>query len=170
MAYVVTGGTGFIGRHLLVALAKRGKPVHVLVRERSKGKLADLGLKGLKPLVGDVTRKGLGLSAADRKRVAGAEVFHLAAVYDLAADEEANRLANVEGTRNVVAFANAIGAARLHHVSSIAVAGGHFKGKFTEEMFDEGQQLDQPYYQTKFEAEKLVREGKGNNLRVVENE
>ncbi len=158
MAYVVTGGTGFIGRRLLAELVKRGKPVHVLVRERSKGKLAELGLKGLKPLVGDLTRKGLGLSAGDRKRVAGAEVFHLAAVYDLEADEEANRLANVEGTRNVVAFANAIGAARLHHVSSIAIAGGQFKGQFTEEMFDEGQKLDQPYYQTKFEAEKLVRE------------
>lgn len=39
------------------------------------------------------------------------------------------------------------------------MAGGHFKGQFTEEMFDEGQKLDQPYYQTKFEAEKLVREG-----------
>ena len=43
-------------------------------------------------------------------------------------------------------------------MSSIAVAGARWKGKFTEEMFDEGQVLDHPYYRTKFEAEKLVRE------------
>jgi len=63
----------------------------------------------------------------------------------------------VEGTRNVVRFANAVRAARLHHVSSIAVAGGSFRGEFTEDSFDEGQELGQPYYRTKFDAEKIVR-------------
>jgi NAD(P)-dependent dehydrogenase (short-subunit alcohol dehydrogenase family)/thioester reductase-like protein len=85
-------------------------------------------------------------------------VFHLAAVYDLEADDQANELANVQGTRNAVAFANAIRASRFHHVSSIVVAGARFKGEFTEEMFDEGQVLDNPYYRTKFEAERIVRE------------
>ena len=157
MSYVVTGGTGFIGRHLLRELDRRGEPVHVLVRPQSAGKLDALGLRHARPLVGDVTEPGLGV---DRTRLAGlaaAEVFHLAAIYDLEAGEEANRLANVEGTRNVVAFANEIRAARLHHVSSIAVAGAGFKGPFTEDMLDEGQPLDQPYYRTKFEAERIVR-------------
>ena len=58
----------------------------------------------------------------------------------------------------MVALANAVGAARLHHVSSIAVAGGKWKGDFTEEMFDEGQELDHPYYATKYEAESIVRD------------
>jgi NAD(P)-dependent dehydrogenase (short-subunit alcohol dehydrogenase family) len=157
MAYLVTGGTGFLGRHLLHELSRRGRPVYVLVRERSLQRLEQLQVPNVRPLVGDVTRKGLGVRSRP-PGLRGAEVFHLAAVYDLEADEEANRLANVEGTRNVLEFARRIGAARFHHMSSIAVAGARFKGTFTEDMFDEGQVLDHPYYRTKFEAEKLVRE------------
>jgi NAD(P)-dependent dehydrogenase (short-subunit alcohol dehydrogenase family) len=156
-AYLVTGGTGFIGRRLVAELAKRKQPVHVLVREQSRGKLKAAG-RNVHPLVGDITETNLGVKKADLARLKGAEVFHLAAVYDLEADDAANERANVTGTRNAVAFANAVKAVRLHHVSSIAVAGGKFKGDFTEAMFDEGQALDHPYYRTKFEAEKIVRE------------
>jgi NAD(P)-dependent dehydrogenase (short-subunit alcohol dehydrogenase family)/dTDP-4-dehydrorhamnose reductase len=56
----------------------------------------------------------------------------------------------------VVALAEQLGA-RLHNVSSIAVAGGKWKGKFTEDMFEAGQALEHPYYKTKYEAESLVR-------------
>jgi NAD(P)-dependent dehydrogenase (short-subunit alcohol dehydrogenase family) len=158
MAYVVTGGTGFIGRHLLRELDRRGQPIHVLVRPQSVAKVERLGLRNARPLVGDITSPGLGVAAGELEGLAGAEVFHLAAVYDLEAGEEANQLANVGGTRHVIEFAGRIGAARLHHVSSIAVAGAGFKGPFTEDMLDAGQPLDEPYYRTKFEAERLVRE------------
>ena len=157
MAIIVTGGTGFVGRHLLAELARRKEPIHVLVREQSVGKVKGQP-RHVQPLVGDITARGLGLSKKDLDALRGAEVFHLAAVYDLEASEEANQRANVGGTRHVVEFANRIKATRLHHVSSIAVAGGKFKGEFTESMFDEGQSLDNPYYRTKFEAEKIVRE------------
>ena len=157
MAYVVTGGTGFIGRYLLHELDRRGQPIHVLVRPQSVAKLQALGLQHARPLIGDITRSALGVEADELSRLRGAEVFHLAAVYDLAADEEANQLANVGGTRHAVDFANRIKAGRLHHMSSIAVAGAHFRGAFTEDMFDEGQKLDQPYYRTKFDAEQVVR-------------
>jgi NAD(P)-dependent dehydrogenase (short-subunit alcohol dehydrogenase family) len=161
MAYLVTGGTGFIGRHLLQVLSRRGQPIHALVREASADKLNRLGLPNVRPLIGDLTRPGLGLSDAGRAAVPSTdlEVFHLAAVYDLEADEEANQTANVEGTRHVVELSAEVGAVRLHHMSSIVVAGGKFKGTFTEDMFDEGQVLDHPYYQTKFEAERIVRGG-----------
>jgi NAD(P)-dependent dehydrogenase (short-subunit alcohol dehydrogenase family) len=165
MAYVVTGGTGFMGRHLLRALSRRGQPVHVLVREQSRERLERLGLPNITPLIGDLTSKGLGVGSRVRS-MRGAEVFHLGAVYDLDADDEASRLANVEGTRHVLEFARRIGAARLHHMSSIAIAGVKFKGTFTEDMFDEGQVLDHPYYRTKFEAEKLVREQSDVPFRV----
>jgi len=165
MAYVVTGGTGFIGRRLVAELAKGTEPVHVLVRKQSAGKLKGAG-RTVKPLVGDITKKNLGLARAGLAALKGAEVFHLAAVYDLEADAAANQAANVEGTRNVVAFANAIKARRLHHVSSIAVAGAGCKGDFSEEMFDEGQKLDHPYYRTKFDAEKIVREEARTPFRI----
>jgi NAD(P)-dependent dehydrogenase (short-subunit alcohol dehydrogenase family) len=165
MAYVVTGGTGFIGRHLLSELSRRGRPVHALVREQSREKLERLGLPNVRPLVGDLTKSGLGVGPRTAE-LRGAEVFHLAAIYDLDADEEASRLANVEGTRHVLEFASRIGAARLHHMSSIAVAGAKFKGIFTEDMVDEGQVLDHPYYSTKVEAEKLVREQSAVPFRI----
>jgi thioester reductase-like protein len=82
--------------------------------------------------------------------------FHLAAVYDMTADDERNRVANVEGTRHAVELANAIGAGCFHHSSSIAAA-GLYKGLFREDMFDEGQELDHPYHRTKFESEKIAR-------------
>lgn len=163
MDYFVTGATGFIGRHLLPLLLARADTVHVLVRQGSRARFAALRErfdpegKRLLAVIGDVCEPLLGLGAADRKALSGAAVFHLAAVYDLLADEKETELANVRGTRHVVELANDIGAVCLHHVSSIAVA-GRYKGSFTEAMFDEGQPLDHPYYRTKYEAERIVRE------------
>ncbi|MDQ3357238.1 MAG: SDR family oxidoreductase, partial [Actinomycetota bacterium] len=92
-------------------------------------------------------------------------LFHLAAIYDLEADEESSRRANVDGTRHAVEFANARGAKLFHHVSSLAVA-GRYDGLFREDMFDEGQKLDHPYFATKWEAEKVVRDELDVPLRV----
>ena len=160
MVRLVTGGTGFIGRHLLRRLALRDGTTYVLVRPGSRKRLEVL-LDGIgagdrvQPVEGDITQPSLGI--ADSRQLQGADVYHLAAVYDLEATEADNQRANVEGTRSVVELATRIGA-RVHHMSSIAVAGAKWKGPFTEEMFDEGQALDHPYYRTKFEAEKIVRD------------
>ena len=160
MVRLVTGGTGFIGRHLLRELARRDGDTWVLVREASLPRfetlVAGFGARDrIRAVTGDITRLDLGGDFDTRLK--GADVYHLAAVYDLEASEEANQRANVEGTANVVALVQRIGG-RIHHMSSIAVAGGKWRGKFTEEMFAEGQSLDHPYYRTKYEAERLVRE------------
>ena len=163
MEYFVTGATGFIGKQLLPLLLARGGEVGVLVRQGSGARFAALrerlGADGrrLRLVTGDIAHEGLGVSAEDRDRLRGANLFHLAAVYDLRASEEESERANVTGTRHVVGFANAIDARCLQLVSSIAVA-GHYEGEFTEAMFDEGQELDHPYYRTKFESEKIVRD------------
>ncbi|MEO8743723.1 MAG: SDR family oxidoreductase [Candidatus Dormiibacterota bacterium] len=161
MVRLVTGGTGFIGRFLLRELARREGTTYVLVRAGSRDRLEahidSMGAKDcLRPVLGDITAPALGLGAAEQGRLKGADVYHLAAVYDLESSEEENEAANVGGTQHVVELTTTIGG-RLHHVSSIAVAGSKWKGKFTEEMSDEGQALDHPYYRTKFEAEALVR-------------
>ena len=162
MAQLVTGGTGFIGRRLLRELAKRAETTYVLVRAGSRERLEAYieslaATNRLKPVEGDITAPLLGLGAADLGHLKGAEIYHLAAVYNLESSAEENEQANVGGTRHVIEVATKAGG-RLHHVSSIAVAGSKWKGKFTEDMFDEGQVLDHPYYRTKFEAERLVRE------------
>ncbi len=109
-------------------------------------------------MIGDLSRPRLGLSEEQVAQLRGQvdHFFHLAAVYDLTADEERNRIANVEGTRHAVELANAVQASCFHHTSSIAAAGRH-QGLFREDMFDEGQKLDHPYHRTKFEAEKIAR-------------
>ncbi len=162
MSYFVTGATGFIGRHLVERLLEREGEIYVLVREGSRERLDALmdgwgGGDRIKPVVGDLSEAMLGISDADLEALQGVEhVFHLAAIYDMGADETRNALLNVGGTQNAVDVANKVGAGVFHHASSIAVA-GQFKGHFTEDMFDEGQELTHPYHRTKFEAEKLVR-------------
>ena len=163
MVYFVTGATGFIGRFLVERLLERKGEVHVLVRKGSQDKLAALaeawGHPGrITPVVGDLTKPALGVGKAWIKAHKGKvdHFFHLAAVYDMTADDERNRVANVEGTRHAVELANAVAAGCFHQVSSVAAA-GLYEGVFTEAMFDEGQPLDHPYHRTKFESEKIAR-------------
>ncbi|MDS1310279.1 SDR family oxidoreductase [Marinobacter xiaoshiensis] len=165
MNYFLTGGTGFIGRFLVEKLLARGGTVHLLVREQSQGKLDALreawGVdeSRVKAVIGDLTSKNLGIDAKTLKALAGKvdHFFHLAAVYDMGADEEAQQATNIEGTRAAVNAAEAIKAKHFHHVSSIAAA-GLFKGIFREDMFEEAEKLDHPYLMTKHESEKVVRE------------
>ena len=165
MQYFVTGATGFIGRRLVKALlARKGSVVHFLLRPESEAKVPELleywstTRARAVPVYGDLTGKKLGVAADAIKALKGHVdmVFHLAAVYDLKADEETQVRANIEGTRNVVEFAKAIDAGHLHHVSSIAAA-GLYEGVFREDMFDEAENLDHPYFMTKHESEKIVR-------------
>lgn len=167
MNYFVTGATGLIGRFLVERLLRRkGAIVHVLVRESSLAKFDELmrqtggNESNLKAVVGDVTHAGV-VSQDDLATLKGEvdHVFHLAAVYDMNMSDEQGDQINNQGTRNVIAFAEQLGdAVGFHHVSSVAVAGNQFKGTFTEAMFDEGQQVEHPYYRTKFQSEKIVRE------------
>jgi NAD(P)-dependent dehydrogenase (short-subunit alcohol dehydrogenase family) len=164
MAYFVTGATGFIGRFLVANLLKRGEPVYVLVRRSSLKKLAaqrqEWGAddKQVIAVVGDLAAKNLGVADADLRRLKGkvGHFFHLAAVYDLSASAEAQQSANVDGTQNAVQFAAAIAAGCFHHVSSIAAA-GLYDGVFREDMFEEAEDLDHPYFKTKHDSEGVVR-------------
>ncbi|MFN3842612.1 MAG: SDR family oxidoreductase [Rehaibacterium terrae] len=164
MTYFVTGATGFIGRHLVSNLLKRSGTVHVLVRKGSQKKFDAVAermgwdRKRIRVVAGDLAKPRLGLTAAQVKALRGKvrHFFHLAAVYDLTADAEAQRVANIDGTRHALELAGAIHAGCFHHTSSIAAA-GLYPGVFREDMFEEAEELDDPYLRTKHESEGLVR-------------
>ncbi|MHB8912055.1 MAG: SDR family oxidoreductase [Lysobacter sp.] len=165
MSYFVTGATGFIGRHLVSNLLKRKGSVHVLVRKSSHKKLAAIGrqmgwdMSRVIAVNGDMTAGKCGVSAAQLRALSGTvkHFFHLAAIYDLTASADAQRKANIDGTRNALDLAAAIKAGCFHHTSSIAAA-GLYHGVFREDMFDEAEGLDDPYLRTKHDAEALVRD------------
>ncbi len=170
MRYVVTGGTGFIGRRVVSRLldARPDAEVWILVRRASLSRferLAGQWGERAKPLLGELTEPGLGLTDESIAELGDVDhVVHCAAIYDITAAEPEQRAANVDGTRAVIELAGRLDAT-LHHVSSIAVA-GDFHGDYTEDDFDIGQQLPTPYHQTKFGAELLVREAPGLRYRI----
>lgn len=174
MHYFVTGATGFIGKRLVGKLLERpGSVVHFLIRHPDPARIESLqaywGVNASRaiPVTGDLTETGLGIGSTEarklKKRIT--HFFHLAALYDLAADTAAQQRTNVEGTRNAVRFAEAIGARHFHLVSSIAAA-GLFEGLFREDMFEEAENLEHPYFRTKHDSEAIVRRECGIPWRI----
>jgi NAD(P)-dependent dehydrogenase (short-subunit alcohol dehydrogenase family) len=162
---LVTGATGFLGRHLVQKLlTTRAGDVHCVVRSASLERLVTLAARWeggdrVIPVVGDLTSVSLGVDdawVADHRGRIG-DVFHLAALYDMTAPAYRTLGANVGGTRQAVALAGRLDARCFHHTSSVAVAGS-YRGSFTENMFDQGQSLPSAYHRSKFEAERIVRE------------
>ena len=132
--YLVTGGAGFIGSHLVEALVARGERVRVL-DDLSTGKRENLStvLGDVELLVGDVADPGTVDQAMDRCEA----VFHLAAIASVQASLEDplhTHRVNVDGTLNVLEAARRAKARRVVFASSCAFYGHHAAFPLGEEL------------------------------------
>lgn len=162
-ATVVTGGTGFIGSHLVRALRARGDDLRLLIRSASSADhLAGIDFERVN---GDVTDR-----RAVRRALEGAEtVFHVAGVTSMRRGQAPRLIStNVEGTRIVCEEALTAGVGRVVHCSSAAALGPSQPG----DRADESQTFPAaargiPYVHSKHEAESEALRVAAHGLEVV---
>jgi dihydroflavonol-4-reductase len=149
---LVTGGTGFVGSHVVRRLCAEGFTVRVLARPTSP-------LFLLESLPVEVVRGDLLDSESLRNAVTGCEtVFHVAADYRLwARDPQELFRNNVEGTERVLAAAREAGVSRVVYTSTVGAVGFHANGTpATEADFPQPAALVGAYKRSKFQAEQVA--------------
>ncbi len=176
----MTGGTGHVGRNLIPVLLEsenarlmlltRGKSdeeaqarLDTLLRELAGSLDLSSARRRVRAVRGDITEEQLGLSDCQYDALAGSvtHIVHSAATVKFRTPLPEARDINVEGTRRVMDFARlARRRGRLERVAHISTAfvSGNRAGLIREDELDAGQKFTNSYEQTKFEAERLIRE------------
>ncbi|MGB0133127.1 NAD-dependent epimerase/dehydratase family protein [Dokdonella sp.] len=153
MRVMLTGATGFLGRHLLGCLQAAGVDVAAVVRSRDAAE--ELGKQGVFATIGSIEDPGV---LREVLSVPTDCIFHVAAdtrQWSRYAEEQTRT--NIEGTRNVVDAARASGVRRIVHTSSVS-AFGQQEDALTESSPRLGRQSWINYERTKAIAEELVLE------------
>jgi len=174
----ITGFPGFIANRLMERLARKDCRFILLVQpslasraveERARiAQLSGRSLSDIQIVGGDISERGLGLTAPDLDLVQQqtSRAFHLAAVYDLAVPRDLALRVNAGGTRNVVDFARSIPHLRqFHHVSTCYVAGKR-EGVILESELRHEAGYRNYYEESKYLAELEVEKAK-NELPVT---
>ncbi len=151
-----TGYPGFLGSALLPRVLDRSPEATAiclvqpkfaaLARERA----AELGRRVL-IVEGDITEP-IHLPGKDV-----AEIYHLAAIYDLMVRRDVGMRVNVDGTRHVLDFAERCPALRRFQYVSTCYVSGRYPGTFYESDLDKGQSFNNYYEETKYLAEVEVQ-------------
>ncbi|HEY0157604.1 MAG TPA: SDR family oxidoreductase [Thermoanaerobaculia bacterium] len=163
-----TGFPGFLGSELLPRVLRRSDrealclvqpKFRALAEERARELAARYPevANRIRIVAGDLTQPLEHVDAADVR-----EIYHLAAVYDLAVPRDLGMRVNVNGTTHVLDLAaRAPKLERLHYVSTCYVS-GRFEGRFREDDLEAGQRFNNHYEETKQLAEVAVRRRMGS--------
>jgi thioester reductase-like protein len=175
----LTGFPGFLGSELVHRILARptGDRVVCLVQPKFAAlararaqeiESADPDARGRIELVaGDITAPGLALSDPAATARGIDEIFHFAAVYDLAVRRDVGMKVNVDGTRHLLDFAaRARRLRRFQYISTCYVSGRH-AGIFRESDLEKGQKFNNFYEETKYLAEIEVRRRQEGGLPVT---
>lgn len=161
MATLVTGGTGYVGGALVRALRRRGERVRVLARKTSR--TDELVRLGVEIAIGDILDRASVEQALD-----GCDtLYHVAAIYEYwTPDRALQKCTTVEGTRNVLAAAQARGVRRVIYTSTSYTIGEPRGQMGTEETPHRGYFFG-VYDEAKYHAEQVAREFARQGLPVV---
>jgi dihydroflavonol-4-reductase len=164
MRAFVTGGTGFIGSHVVRSLLQSAYQVTALVRPSSN-------LDNLQGLEIDIVQGDLNDPHICKQMQGSQYLFHVAAHYSLwQKDRELLYLNNVEGTRNILAAAQKAGIERTVYTSSVAAIGVGKSGEIVDETYQSPREkLVGDYKKSKFLAEQVAIEAakKGQDIVIV---
>ena len=178
----LTGATGFLGAFLLEGLlSSTNASVHCLVRQRGDGmesieaNLQRYGLwqkewkQRIVPVAGDLEEPSFGMADRDFDALAKevSLIIHTAAVVNLVYPYSALKAANVGGTREVLRLACRHGAKPVHHISTNGIfPPGNGLCEEETDLDELAEAREDGYGQSKWVAEKLVREAAGRGLPV----
>lgn len=164
-AIFITGFPGFIAEKLVKRLADENTKFFLLVQknfiEKALHDIERFSKETAAPkenfvvIEGDITEKNLGISEKDLKLIAAetTDVFHLAAVYDLAVEKDLAFAVNVEGTKNVNDFVKNLPNLRRYNYISTCYIAGKREGTIYENELEHAAGFRNFYEETKYLAE-----------------
>lgn len=175
----MTGFPGFLGVELLPRVLSRNpdmmaiclvQPKFISAARRRAKELATAEPKlidSIRLVEGDITRPDLGLGAAGDLKEEIREIYHLAAVYDLAVERDLAMRVNLDGTVNVLNFAGACKDLKRFQYVSTCYVSGKVAGAYTEQDLEKGQEFNNYYEETKYLAEVEVQRRMRGGLPVT---
>ncbi len=157
----VTGGSGFVGRNLLLELIRRNVEVRALARSPAAArKVRQLGAEPVKGDLGSVEAMATAMSGAD-------VVFHAGALVKSWGSPDEFQRVNVDGTSHVIRAARSAGVPRLVHVSTEAVLAGGPPIRDADETWPYPKNPAGLYPSSKGLAERFVLEASDSVLTTV---